>query len=238
MKISVLPILEDNYAYVLQGDDGAVGVVDPGTAEPVIEFLEARGLSLDTIFLTHHHWDHVNGVPALLKRYDCDVAGPRGEADKIKHLKTPLYEGGDFAFDGEKFEAFETPGHTLGAICLYFPESAALFSGDTLFSMGCGRLFEGTAQQMWESFQKILALPDETLIYPGHEYTLANGAFCQSVEPENADLQQRMDEVRRLRADEKPSIPVSLAVEKATNVFLRAGSADTFAARRALKDRS
>jgi hydroxyacylglutathione hydrolase len=172
---------------------------------------------------THHHWDHVNGIPALQKAFP-DIA-----------VYTP--ENRPSEFGGERLETLETPGHTLDHISYYFPESGMAFTGDTLFSMGCGRLFEGTPEQMWKSLQKIAALPDETQIYCGHEYTLSNGRFCLSVEPENEALQKRMKEVETLRAEGKPTLPVSLALEKQTNVFLRAGSAERFAELRALKDK-
>lgn len=232
MKIDLIPVLNDNYTYLLQDAEGCVAIVDPGEAAPVIDALESRGLTPDWILNTHHHGDHIGGNKALKEKYGCKIAGPAVDTHRIDSLDRELKEGD--AILGA--QVLETPGHTSGHIVFFFPEAKALFSGDTLFSMGCGRLFEGTATQMWHSLGKILALPDDTQIYCGHEYTQANGAFCLSVEADNKDLQERMAEVEKLRAAGKPTIPVSLETEKKTNVFLRARSAERFAEIRKLKD--
>lgn len=236
IDVYIIPVLNDNYAYVLDAQNGECAVVDPGEAGPVIAFLDERALRPSLIFNTHHHGDHTGGNTALISRYGCDLAAPSSEGARISGVTIPLAEGTAFSFGGETVQVLETPGHTAGHICLYFPQSRLLFSGDTLFSMGCGRLFEGTAAQMWNSFEKILSLPDETKIFCGHEYTLANGKFCLRIEPENRDIQNRMREAKALRAEGKPTLPVTLGIEKKTNVFLRAGSAERFAELRALKD--
>ncbi len=226
MDIEILPILSDNYAYILRADSGAVAVIDPGEAAPVLDALEARyNGRCDYVLNTHHHWDHTNGNAEILERTGATLIAPENVGEV-------------FDFDGHEAHILRTPGHTLDAICFYFTGENALFTGDTLFSMGCGRLFEGTAAQMWDSFQKIMALPDETRIYCGHEYTQANGGFCLQVEPDNTALQARMKEVLALRSKNLPTIPVTLGMEKKTNVFLRAGSAEKFAELRQLKDRS
>lgn len=237
MSVSLIPVHKDNYSYLLEAEDGSVGIVDPGEAAPVIAALEARGLKPDVILITHHHWDHIDGIAGLLDWHPCPVAGPASETARIAPLDILLDEKCAFAFGGEAVRVLETPGHTRGSICLHFPESRLLFSGDTLFSLGCGRLFEGTPAQMWDSLQKIIALPDDTRIYCGHEYTLANAEFCLSIEPDNPALHTRIEEAKALRAQGLSTLPVSLGIEKDTNVFLRAGSLARFAELRALKDR-
>lgn len=235
MNIHILPILNDNYAYILTGN-GQTVVIDPGEAAPIIQHLNKNNLSLDIIINTHHHGDHVAGNKELVGKYNCPIAAPEKEADIIGNVNIKLNEGSNFEICGEKAQILETPGHTLGHICLYVSESKAAFTADTLFSLGCGRLFEGTPEQMWQSFQKILTLPDETKIYPGHEYTRSNAEFCLKVEPDNQDLKQRYDDILKLREENAPTIPVTLGMEKKTNAFLRAGSSARFAELRKMKD--
>lgn len=238
MKIELIPVLKDNYAYAIIDESNTEAViVDPGEAAPVIEFLEARKLNLSDILLTHHHGDHIAGTKELTTHFDnVTVYGPEKDMHRIPFIDVPLSEGDTYSFGAHEATITETPGHTTGHICFYFESLRALFCGDTLFSMGCGRLFEGTAEQMWNSLQKIMALPDDTLIYCGHEYTLSGGSFCLTIEPENPDLHRRIEEARALREDGKPTLPVTLATEKKTNVFLRAGSASEFARIRKQKD--
>lgn len=237
MKVDIIPVLEDNYTYILHGKNGEIAVIDPGEAGSVIDYLEQNNLKPDFIFLTHHHWDHVNGVPQLKERYDCTVLGPKKERYKIKGLDEGFQEGDSLDFGGETGRIIETPGHTLGAVCLYFPDSGVLFTGDTLFSMGTGRLFEGTAAQMWQSLERLAQLPDDTKIYCGHEYTLQNARFCLKVEPDNKALKERLADVEALRAQDLPTLPTTIKQEKQTNSFMRAGSADEYARIRTLKDR-
>lgn len=235
IDVTLIHVLSDNYAYVLRAANGEVAVVDPGEAGPVIEYLEAHKLKPSVIFNTHHHGDHIAGNAEMIKRYGCALAGPAKE-DRISGITVPLAEGVPASFGGERLEILETPGHTRTHICLYLPESKILFSGDTLFSMGCGRLFEGDAAMMWSSLQKLTAMPADTQIYCGHEYTLSNGKFCQHIEPENEALKARMAEVQRLRDRGLPTLPVSLETELATNCFLRAGNAEAFGTLREEKD--
>lgn len=237
IDVHIIPVLNDNYAYVLEAPNGESAVVDPGEAGPVIAFLEDCDPKPSLIFNTHHHGDHTGGNAEIMARYGCALAAPASESGRIANITIPLAEGAILSFGGERLHILETPGHTAGHICLYFPKSKILFTGDTLFSLGCGRLFEGTAAQMWDSFAKILALPDETLIFCGHEYTLANGKFCLRIEPDNPDLQDRLGQAEALRAEGNPTLPVTLETEKKTNVFLRAGSAERFAELRQMKDR-
>ncbi len=236
MEIELIPLLKDNYAYLLIDESGAVAVLDPSEAMPVQAVLEEKGLTLDYVLNTHHHGDHTAGNAGLKEIYGCEIIGPAAETARINTMDRGLKEGDVFEFGRTSARIIETPGHTSGHICFYFAEDHALFCGDTLFAMGCGRLFEGSAEQMWNSLSKIMSLPDETRIYCGHEYTLANGEFCLSVEPDNADLQKRVEEVRGLRAGGFATIPTTLGLEKKTNSFLRAGSAEKFAQIRRLKD--
>jgi hydroxyacylglutathione hydrolase len=235
IRVHIVPVLEDNYTYVLEAGDGQTGIVDPGEAAPVVQFLESRTLSPSVIFNTHHHGDHIAGNEEIIARYGCALAGPAAEP-RIAGITIPLAEGAAFSFGGEVVHVLETPGHTNSHISLHFPRSGLLFSGDTLFSMGCGRLLEGTAVQMWSSLQKLAALPAATQVYCGHEYTLANGAFCAHIEPENADIQTRIAEARERRATGKSTLPVTLATELRTNVFLRCETAERFAELRRMKD--
>lgn len=236
IKVHIIPILKDNYAYVICARDGSIAVIDPGEAQPIIDFLELQNLRPDMILNTHHHGDHVHGNIALKEKYGAVVYAPEKEAQRITGVDRTLCDGDVLPFGDEQAQIIETKGHTAGAICYHFPDSRILFTGDTLFSMGCGRLFEGTAEDMFTSFQKIATLPDDTMIYCGHEYTAVNGAFCLSVEPENTDIQTRIKEVALLRQQDKPSLPVSLATEKKTNVFLRATDAKRFAELRLLRN--
>ncbi|MCB1839115.1 MAG: hydroxyacylglutathione hydrolase, partial [Alphaproteobacteria bacterium] len=185
IDVTIIPVLEDNYAYLLRSQDRLTAVVDPGEAGPIIDYLEANALTLDYILNTHHHGDHTAGNAALKKKYGSTVLGPEKERGRIPVLDRGLSEGEVFSFGQEEMKIMETPGHTLGAICFYFPDSLCLFTGDTLFLMGCGRLFEGTPAQMYQSLKKIAALPDDVLIYCGHEYTLEATDFCLSIEPDN-----------------------------------------------------
>lgn len=237
IKVTIVPILEDNYAYILEGSNGQTAIVDPGESGPIIVALGNKGLGLDYIFNTHHHGDHIAGNRDLCNACGAKIAAPAADAHRIAGIDIELRENEPFDFGSEKMEILETPGHTSGAICLHFPKSKILFTGDTLFSLGCGRLFEGTPEQMWDSFQKIMSLPDDTRIYCGHEYTQDNGKFCLSVEPDNADLLARMNEVERLRAENKPTLPTTIGLEKKTNALLRAGSVQRFAQLREMKNR-
>ncbi len=236
INVTIIPILEDNYAYLLEFKSGETVIVDPGEAGPIIDVLREKNLSLDFILNTHHHSDHIAGNHDLKNAYNAKIAGPAKDSYRIADINIELQEGSTFQFGEEETQILETPGHTTGGICIYFPASKIIFTGDTVFSMSCGRLFEGTPEQMWESFQKIMALPDNTKLYCGHEYTQANGQFCLTIEPDNPDLKARMEEVDALRIEGKPTLPSTIGLEKQTNAFLRAGSAERFAEIRVMKD--
>ncbi len=237
ITVDMIPILDDNYAYLISAPCGTTAILDPGHGGQVVSYLNDKGVKPDYILNTHHHWDHVNGNPKVKATYRCKIAAPIRRKDLIKGgVDIPLREGDLFKLGDEEAIIIETPGHTMDGICFYFKESNIIFTGDTLFSMGCGRLFEGTAEDMFDSFQKISALPDETMIYCGHEYTRANAGFCLAMDRDSDALKQRIAEVKDLRAKGLPTVPVSLKCEKETNIFMKAKSAEEFAALRHKKD--
>ncbi len=225
--------------------------IDTPDGETIWRELQSKGWQLTHIFNTHHHYDHVPGNEMLKERTQCTIVGAKNDAARIPGIDILLEDGDIYEFGANNITMLETPGHTLGSVCYFVEPDKILFTGDTLFSMGCGRLFEGSADLMWQSMQKIRALPDETQIYCGHEYTLSNAAFALQVEPDNPALQRRVNDVKALLCAHKDTLPVSLGTEKATNPFLRAdcpelqryfglqGSAplDVFTATRALKDK-
>lgn len=223
LEIREVPLLRDNYAYLLHDPaTGTTGVIDPSEAGPVLEALDAAGWTLTHILNTHHHWDHTGGNVELKRRTGATVVGPKPDETRIPEIDETVDEGETFMLGKAKAEIFFIPGHTRGHIAFWFPESEALFCGDTLFLMGCGRLFEGTPEQMWSSLSKLRDLPDETRIYCGHEYTQANARFALTVEPDNAALKKRAEAVDVLRSQGKPTIPGTMAEERATNPFMRA----------------
>ena len=226
LQIELLPILADNYVYLLfDPGSGTSGVVDPGAADPVLSRLAGLGRGLDWILLTHHHADHSGGIATLKRETGARVVLSRRDVDRVAAIEVPgdvaLGEGDEAAFGDLAFRVLETPGHTRGHVSYWFPGEEALFCGDTLFSLGCGRLFEGTAEQMWHSLRKLAALPPTTRVYCGHEYTLANARFALSVDADNPALKARVAEVERLRAEGRPTIPTTIDLECRTNPFLR-----------------
>lgn len=230
-QIELIPVLNDNYTYIIRSDSGGfTAVVDPATAEGPMEAIEAGGGRLDVILNTHHHHDHIGGNAGLKARYGARVIGPEADRGRIADLDQGVGDGDRIALGPLSAEVMATPGHTAGHVSFYLPDADALFAGDTLFSLGCGRLFEGTPEQMWGSLERLRALPGATRLYCGHEYTQSNAAFALSVDPDNAVLKQRAAEIARLRRDGRPTLPVSLATEAATNPFLRADDPDLAAA--------
>jgi hydroxyacylglutathione hydrolase len=223
LEVEPLPVLADNYSYLLLDPaTGTSGVVDPAVAEPVLIRLKTLGRGLDWAFITHHHGDHIGGLAELQEATGCKAIGPRAEVARIPGLNVTVADGDEVRFGSQRVIVLETPGHTRGHISYWFPEGEALFAGDTLFSLGCGRLFEGDAATMWRSLGKLIGLPDATRLFCGHEYTLSNARFALGLDPDNAALVARAAEVEALRARGKPSIPSTIGQEKATNPFLRA----------------
>ena len=226
LQIEMFPCLEDNYGFLLHDpDSGLTATIDTPDPGAIDAELGRHGWQLTHIFNTHHHGDHAGGNLELKHRHGCTVVGPRADTARIPGIDVGLADGDVYDFGGHAIRAFDTPGHTRGHIVYYVADAGAAFVGDTLFAMGCGRLFEGTPEQMWASLEKILGWPDETVIYCAHEYTLANGRFALSVEPDNRALIDRVRDVESRRARGEPTVPTTLMLEKATNPFLRTGSA-------------
>jgi hydroxyacylglutathione hydrolase len=223
LKIDPIACLKDNYAYLVSGA-GLCAVVDPSEAGPVEAVLHARGMKLTHILNTHHHWDHTGGNAALKQAHGAVVVGPAKDRDRIPGIDIGVEESQGWRFGEHQVGILEVPAHTRGAIAFVFPNG--VFTGDTLFAMGCGRLFEGTPAMMVASLAKLMALPDDTKVYCGHEYTLNNARFALTLEPGNRDLQARMKAVEALRAIGEPTIPSSIGLEKRTNPFVRTGSAE------------
>jgi hydroxyacylglutathione hydrolase len=225
LEISQISVLTDNYIYLIHDSESVTtAVIDPAVAEPVYKALDARGWTLDYILNTHHHSDHVGANLELKQSTHCRIVGSAVDQQRIPGIDICLEQGDQFSIGQHRATVLEMDGHTIGHIAYWFADEALLFSGDTLFSLGCGRLFEGSAQQMWQSLLTIKALPDATRIYCSHEYTLDNGRFALHIEPDNEDLQQRISEVQDLRSKQQPTVPASLHQEKLTNPFLRADS--------------
>lgn len=225
LSIEQIPVLTDNYIYLLHDPvSGETGVVDPALAQPVLEILDKEGWRLTFILNTHHHWDHVGGNLELKQKTACKIIAGQSDWERIPGIDIGVTEGDVISLGQHSAKVISTPGHTSGHIVYHFAEDQALFCGDTLFVIGCGRLFEGTPEQMWNSLQKLKALPPSTRIYCTHEYTQTNGRFALSVEPENSQLQQKMLDVRRLRAENKSTVPSTIEEERATNPFFRTDS--------------
>ncbi len=233
-----VPILSDNYAWLLhEPGSGAVGIIDPAEPEPVIAALRAAGGRLDLILLTHHHADHVAGTDAVRAAFPgAVVVGAAADAHRLPRLDRAVAEGETVALGGAPARVIDTPGHTRGHIAFFFADGAVLACGDTLFSLGCGRLIEGSAAEMFASLAKLAALPDATLVCCGHEYTESNARFALSVDPANAALQARAAEARAQRAAGQPTVPSRLAEEREANPFLRARDVAAFAELRSRKD--
>lgn len=224
LEIRTLPCLSDNYVYLLHdAASGETAVIDVPDAAAVEAGLKAEGWTLNQILLTHHHYDHIDGVAALNAANKLAIIGHDADAKRLPKLSSALNEGDQVSIGQEAGEVIEVSGHTIGHIAYHFPASKALFSGDSLMVMGCGRLFEGSAEQMWASLSKLMALPPETRIYSGHEYTAANAKFALSIEPENKALIERVKQISEARARGEDTMGSTLAQEMATNPFLRAG---------------
>src|SRR6202167_6678804 len=223
----LFPCLKDNFGVLLHDpQSGATSSIDAPEAAPVEAALQKTGWRLTDILVTHHHADHTQGIGALKDHHKCRVVAPRNEAARIAHVDETVGEGDTVRVGALQGRVIETPGHTAGHISYFFPADKLAFVGDTLFSIGCGRIIEGNPEMMWHSLVKLRNLPDDTQFYCGHEYTAANVRFAKTIEPDNARLAARAAEVTKLRADGKPTIPATIGAEKAENPFLRADSPD------------
>ncbi len=227
LEIHQIPVLRDNYVYLVRDPgSGACAVVDPAVAAPVLAALGRLGWKLTHILNTHHHHDHVGGNLEIKRATGCTVVGNANDASRIPGIDIGVREGDTFRLGDHEAAVIDVSGHTLGHIGYWFAGSRALFCGDTLFALGCGRLFEGTPRQMWSSLCKLRALPEDTKVYCGHEYTQSNAAFALAVEPDNAALRERAAQVAALRAEGLPTVPSTIGEERATNPFLRADDDD------------
>ena len=251
LQVHQFPCLQDNYGFLIHDPETEVtAVVDTPDVAAIEAALAEHQWRLTHIFNTHHHWDHAGGNLALKHSTGCTVVGPRADARRIPGIDVAVGDGDVYAFGNHVAQIYDTPGHTRGHIVYRFEQNQMAFVGDTLFALGCGRLFEGSPEQMWNSLQKLLSWPDETRIYCAHEYTQANARFALSVEPRNPNLIARTTEIDRLRAQGLPTVPTTIGLEKRTNPFLRPMSleiqastgttgaplVEVFAKTRALKD--
>lgn len=218
-----IPCLRDNYAFLLHSAGGRTALVDAPEAPPILAELDRRGWPLDEIWITHHHDDHVAGVEELRRVHSPAVVGGAADARRLPRLDREVSDGDTFDFEGAEVRVLDASGHTVGHIAFHVPDARAVFTGDSLMALGCGRLFEGTPEQMWQSLTRLAVLPDDTQVCSGHEYTAANARFAITVDPKNDALRRRMADIEAARADERPTVPSLLSLEKETNPFLRAG---------------
>ena len=227
MKITPIQCLTDNYAYIIYDNDSkTTGVVDPSESKPVVSFLENKNLKLNYILNTHHHFDHVGGNIELKKKYNAKIIGFKGDKHRIPGIDITVDDNEKWNFGNSTVKIIHIPGHTLGHICFFFEKEKIAFTGDTLFSLGCGRIFEGDYKQMLISLNKIKKLPKDTMIYCGHEYTYKNAKFCMKYDNENTNLKKKFEKVKSLSAQNLPTIPSMLEDELKSNIFLRCDQND------------
>ena len=232
-----IPVLSDNYVWLAhEPTSGETTVIDPAVAEPVLAEAAARGWTISQIWNTHWHPDHIGGNEAIKAATGCIVTAPAAEAARIPTLDRAVREGDTVRLGPVEAQVIEVPAHTAGHIAYHLADEHVLFIGDTLFAMGCGRLFEGTADQMYANMKRLEVLPGDTKVYCAHEYTLANARFAVTAEPGNQALRRRMADVERARADGEATVPTTIALERATNPFMRASSVEELAERRHAKD--
>ena len=237
LLIKQIPVLNDNYLFMIYDQvTRTSGCVDPAVSEPLINELEKENLGLDFILNTHHHYDHIGGNTELKKKFGSVVLGFNGDAKRIPEIDILLKDNETWNSGNFKAKIIHIPGHTTGHICFYFFDENLLFTGDTLFSLGCGRIFEGTYEQMYNSLNKLKSLPKETKIYCGHEYTLNNSKFCLEHDSENSSLLKKIEFIKKQRNNNLPTIPSTLQDEIDCNIFLRANDLKTFSKLRDLKD--
>jgi hydroxyacylglutathione hydrolase len=222
LEIAQIPVLQDNYLFLIHDpESGETAIIDPALEDETVDALNARGWQPTYIFNTHHHWDHVGANLALKERYGLKIIGPATDRERIPGIDIAVGEGDHVHLGDHAANVLFVPGHTTGHIAYHFADDEALFCGDTLFAMGCGRLFEGTPEDMWLSLTKLMQLPNSTQVYCAHEYTMSNGKFALTIDPKNTALINRMKTVEQLRADNIPTVPTSIGLEKETNPFMR-----------------
>lgn len=222
IEVYQFPCLSDNYGYLIHDPvENVTATIDTPEVGPINAALEEKGWQLTHILNTHHHFDHAGGNEALKKQWGCIVVGAANDAERIPGIDVRVADGDIYEFGSASARVFEVSGHTIGHIAFYFEDEGCAFVGDTIFALGCGRLFEGTPGQMWQSLQKLMALPDDTVVYCAHEYTQANAAFALTVEPSNDALVQRSKEIDALRAQGRPTVPTTIGLERETNPFVR-----------------
>jgi len=237
LEVVRIPVLNDNYVWLLHDDASKeTVVVDPAVAGPVLEAAQQRGWTISQIWNTHWHGDHVGGNAAIKAATGCSITGPAAEAEKIGTLDRMVREGDSVRIGAHRAAVLAVPAHTAGHVAYHLADDHMIFVGDTLFAMGCGRLFEGTAAQMFANMQRLAELPDDTIVYCAHEYTQSNGRFALTVEPDNAALHTRMAQVDAARLRGEATVPTSIGQERATNIFMRARDVAQLAERRAAKD--
>ena len=227
MQVTPIPCLTDNYAYIVHDDNfKTVGVVDPSEAKPIISFLKKKNLKLNYILNTHHHFDHIGGNIELKNIYNAKIVGFLGDKHRIPGIDITLVNNENWSFGNSTVKVFHIPGHTLGHICFFFEKEKIVFTGDTLFSLGCGKIFEGSHEQMFASLNKIKQLPKDTMIYCGHEYTYKNAEFCMIHDSNNIHLKKKFEKIKKLRSENLPTMPSSLEDELKSNIFLRCDQND------------
>ncbi|MDW3224998.1 MAG: hydroxyacylglutathione hydrolase [Paracoccaceae bacterium] len=227
VEIVTVPCLSDNYAFLIHDTGtGQTALVDIPDAAPILEVLAARGWSLSEVWITHHHADHVQGLARVLEDHQARVTGAAADAHRLPALDHALKDGETFDFAGLTVQVMDVSGHTLGHIAFYLADASAVFTADSLMALGCGRLFEGTPDQMWQSLSRLAALPPDTIVCSGHEYTASNAKFALTIDPDNPDLISRSERIVAARSAGNPTVPSTLALEMATNPFLRASNAD------------
>ena len=227
MEITPILCLVDNYAYIIYDNETkTVGVVDPSDATPIISYLEKKNLNLNYILNTHHHFDHVGGNIELKKKYKAKIIGFVGDKHRIPGIDITLKNNENWNFGNSTVKILHIPGHTLGHICFFFEKEKIAFTGDTLFSLGCGKIFEGDHKQMLSSLNKIKKFPKDTKIYCGHEYTYKNAEFCTKYDGNNINLKKKFDQIKKLRSNNLPTIPTRLEDELNSNIFLRCDQND------------
>tara|TARA_Y100000590_G_scaffold29987_1_gene33342 strand:- start:4496 stop:5257 length:762 start_codon:yes stop_codon:yes gene_type:complete len=227
MKITPIPCLKDNYAYIINNvSSKTVGVVDPSEAKPIISFLEKENIKLNYILNTHHHFDHIGGNIELKKKYNAKVVGFIDDKHRIPGIDITVKNNEEWKFGNSVIKILHIPGHTLGHICFFLKNEKIAFTGDTLFSLGCGRIFEGSHEQMLSSLNKIKNFPKNTKIYCGHEYTYKNAEFCIKYDKDNVNLKKHFEKIKELRSVNAPTVPTSLEDELKSNIFLRCDQND------------